>query len=53
MDLREVGCDLGDWIDFSQDMDQWRAEVRAVIKLVGSLKASYLVPRLSSLLALK
>ena len=22
MDLREVGCDAGDWIDFAQDRDQ-------------------------------
>ena len=29
MDLREVGCDFGDWIDLAQDMDQWRAYVRA------------------------
>ena len=27
MDLREVGCDAGDWIDLAQDWDQWRAYV--------------------------
>ena len=25
MDLREVGCDLGDWIDLAEDRDRWRA----------------------------
>ena len=33
MDLREVGCDLGDWIDLVEDMVQWRAYVRAVMNL--------------------
>ena len=33
MDLREVGCDLGDWIDLAEDRDQWRAYVRAVMSL--------------------
>ena len=31
MDLREVGCDPGEWIDFAEDRDQWRAYVRAVM----------------------
>ena len=25
MDLRNVGCDTGDWIDLTEDRDQWRA----------------------------
>ena len=29
MDLREVGCDSGEWIDLAEDRDQWRAYVRA------------------------
>ena len=33
MDLREVGCDPGEWIDLAEDMDQWRAYVRAVMNL--------------------
>ena len=33
MDLREVGCDLGEWIDLAEDRDQWRAYVRAVMNL--------------------
>ena len=33
MDLREVGCVPGDWIDFAEDRDQWRAYVRAVMNL--------------------
>ena len=31
MDLREVGCDPGEWIDLAEDRDQWRACIRAVI----------------------
>ena len=23
MDLREVGCDPGEWIDLAEDTDQW------------------------------
>ena len=23
MDLREVGCDAGEWIDLAEDWDQW------------------------------
>ena len=33
MDLREVGCDSGEWIELSEDRDQWRAYVRAVMNL--------------------
>ena len=33
MDLRELGCDLGDWIDLAEDREQWRAYVRAVMNL--------------------
>ena len=32
VDLREVGCDPGEWIDL-EDRDQWRAYVRAVMNL--------------------
>ena len=32
-DLREVGCDPGDWIGLAEDRDQWRAYVRAVMNL--------------------
>jgi hypothetical protein len=31
MDLREIGWDGGDWIDLTQDRDQWRALVKAVM----------------------
>ena len=31
MDLREVGCDAGDWKHLAQDRVQWRAYVRVVI----------------------
>ena len=33
MDLREVGCDPGEWIDLAEDRDQWRVYVRAVMNL--------------------
>jgi hypothetical protein len=33
MDLREIGWGGMDWIDLSQDRDQWRALVITVIKL--------------------
>ena len=33
MDLREVGCDTGEWIDLAKDRGKWRAYVRAVINL--------------------
>ena len=33
MDLREVGCDPGDWIDLAENRDQWQAYVRAVMNL--------------------
>ena len=29
MDLREVGCDPGDWIALAEGKDQWRAYIRA------------------------
>ena len=32
MDLREVGCDPGGWIDLDEHRD-WRAYVRAVMNL--------------------
>ena len=31
IDLRKVGCDTGEWIDFADDRDQWRTYVWAVI----------------------
>ena len=34
MDLRQVGCDPGEWMDIAEDNDQWRAYVlRAVMNL--------------------
>ena len=33
MDLREVGCDPRDWVALSEDRNQWRAYVRAVMNL--------------------
>ena len=33
LNLREVGCDPGEWIDLAEDRDQCRAYVRAVMNL--------------------
>ena len=33
IDLREVGCDLGDWIALAENRDQWRAYVRVVMNI--------------------
>ena len=33
MDLKEVGCVPGDWIDLAEDRDQSRTYVRAVKNL--------------------
>jgi hypothetical protein len=33
MDLREIGSGGMDWIDFAQDMDQWRTLVNTVMNL--------------------
>ena len=42
MDLREVGCDPGEWIDLAEGRDQWRAYVKAVINL-GFLKSQLVI----------
>ena len=28
MDLREVGCDPGEWIDLAEDRDEWRRKIK-------------------------
>jgi hypothetical protein len=33
MDLREIGWDGVDWIDMTQDRDQWRALLNTVMNL--------------------
>jgi hypothetical protein len=33
MDLREIGWDDMDWINLSQDRDQWRALMNMVMNL--------------------
>jgi hypothetical protein len=33
MDLKEIGWDGTDWIDLTQERDQWRAIVNTIINL--------------------
>jgi hypothetical protein len=33
MDLREIRCEVMDWIHLVQDRDQWRALVNTMMKL--------------------
>jgi len=33
MDLREIGCEVVDWLHLAQDRDQWRAVMNTVMKL--------------------
>ena len=33
IDLREVGCDPGEWIDLAEDRDQWTAYVSEIMNL--------------------
>ena len=33
MNLRELGCEVENWMHFAQDRDQWRAYVRALMNL--------------------
>ena len=33
VDLREVGCDPGEWIDLAENRDEWRSYVRAVMNV--------------------
>jgi hypothetical protein len=38
MYLEEIECGGVDWIDLTQDRDQWRALVNTVMNLRGSIK---------------
>jgi hypothetical protein len=33
MDLREIGCEVMDWIELAQDTDRWRALMNTVMNL--------------------
>jgi hypothetical protein len=38
--LREIGWDGIDWIDLTQDRDQWRALVNTILKMLGSSRVA-------------
>jgi hypothetical protein len=38
MDLRELGCDVVDWIHLAHSRNQWLALVNMLSNLLGSLK---------------
>ena len=38
MDLEEIGWGNVDWIDLTQDIDRWRANVNALMNLPSSIK---------------
>jgi hypothetical protein len=40
MDLREIGCDGMDYIDLTQDRDQWKALVNTVMNLHSLMELS-------------
>ena len=33
MDLKEIGINTGNWVDFTQDRDYWRVLVNAALNL--------------------
>ena len=33
MDLKEIGINVGNWVDLAQDWDYWRALVNAALNL--------------------
>ena len=33
MDLEEIGINAGNWVDWAQDKDYWRAQVNASLNL--------------------
>jgi hypothetical protein len=33
MDIREIGCEVVNWIHLAQDRDQWQALLKTVMKL--------------------
>jgi len=33
IDRQEVGCEIMDWIDLTQDRDRWRTPVNAIMNL--------------------
>ena len=41
MDLREIGCENGRWMELAQVCVQWQALVLAVLKLSGSATGEF------------
>jgi hypothetical protein len=47
MDLREIGCEDGKWIELAQDRVQWWAFVLAVLNLRVLLLEGWLIREIS------
>ena len=41
MDVREIGCEDGRWIELAQDRVQWQALVLVVMNLLAVLPEKY------------
>jgi hypothetical protein len=48
MDLREIGCEDGRWMELAQDFAHWLALVLAVLNLRVLLPESYFVIQIFS-----
>jgi len=46
MDLWEIGCEDGRWMELAQDRVQWQALVLAVLKLLVLLPESWLISKM-------
>ena len=46
MDLREIDCEDGRWIELAQDRVQWQALVLAVLNLLVLLPESELISKM-------
>jgi hypothetical protein len=47
MDLREIGCEDGRWMELAQDCVQWQALVLAVLNLLVLLPEIWLISKVA------